>query len=62
MLAGSVVAAGPTWTESYVWGGRQRFGGGLVWKSSRYELVLRVGVVAQVGVQWGWARSQACDA
>ena len=33
-----------------------------MWKSSRYEPVLRVGVVAQVGVQWGWARSQACDA
>ena len=33
-----------------------------MWKSSRYKPVLRVGVVAQVGVQRGWARSQACDA
>ena len=30
-------------------------------ESSRYEPVLRVGVVAQVEVQRGWARLQACD-
>ena len=32
-----------------------------MWESSRYKSILRVGVVAQVEVQWGWARSQACD-